>query len=127
MKMLLSTPKAKTQRLFMIRRTMAIRPRTIGDPATTGPVNASVHGSSSTADEVANGVVIEQRRSGRNKRTSPAKEKLLEEEARRAADDSPSDIDGTDDEDENVTSSKQLPVIKKLKKQGRTIKPVNTQ
>ena len=34
---------------------------------------------------------------------------------------------GPDDEDDYVTSSKQLPVIKKLKKQGRTIKPFSPQ
>jgi hypothetical protein len=104
---------------------------TAGDPAKNVVVNAErekspivqVHGSSSTADEV----VTEQRRSGRLKRTSPGKEKRLEEEARRAADDSPSENDGTDDEDEYGTSSKQLPVIKKLKKQGRTIKPFSPQ
>ena len=106
-----------------------------GDPATSGDppdvLNATesekspilqVHGSSSTADEV----VTEQRRSGRHKRTSPGKEKGLEEEARRAADDSPSEIGDTDDEDAYVPSSKQLPVIKKLK-QGRTIKPFSPQ
>ena len=106
-----------------------------GDPATSGDppdvLNATesekspilqVHGSSSTADEV----VTEQRRSGRTKRTSPGKEKRLVEEARLAADNSPSDID-PDDDDEYRTSPKQLPVIKKLKKQGRTIKPFSPQ
>ena len=106
-----------------------------GDPATSGDppdVHGSsesekspilqVHGSSSTADEV----VTEQRRSGRPKRTSPGKEKRLVEEARLAADNSPSDID-PDDDDEYRTSPKQLPVIKKLKKQGRTIKPFSPQ
>jgi hypothetical protein len=106
-----------------------------GDPATSGDppdvLNATesekspilqVHGSSSTADEV----VTEQRRSGRPKRTSPGKEKRLVEEARLAADNSPSDID-PDDDDEYRTSPKQLPVIKKLKKQGRTIKPFSPQ
>jgi hypothetical protein len=43
-----------------------------------------------------------------------------------AADNSPSDID-PDDDDEYRTSPKQLPVIKKLKKQGRTIKPFSPQ
>jgi hypothetical protein len=50
-----------------------------------------------------------------------------EEEARPAGDDSPSDEDANDDEEDEVTSSKQLPVIKKLKQQGRPIKPFSPQ
>ena len=37
------------------------------------------------------------------------------------------DDDDPDDDDEYRTSPKQLPVIKKLKKQGRTIKPFSPQ